>query len=201
MKFRLDTQHYINDRLLEPGHIIGDETDVPMVLPNGDPLKPSVNMTPLDDEAWSFFRETFPGVRRPDRDPTKAIPLRGTGDAAKAPPLFHKNPDTGMVLQPSDLVHGQPAGEPQYLEVGKKGLPDQGSPNHPVGQPVIGHAPTTPTPVVPPKPVDPAFANHPSQAEPTQAQKDAAALADQQTKAEANRKATAEAAKPTTEKK
>jgi hypothetical protein len=164
MKFRLDAQHYINDRLLEPGHIIGDETDMPMVLPNGEPIKPSVNMTPLDDEAWSLFRDTFPGVRRPERDPTKAIPLRGTGDSAKAPPLYTKDSD-GRVIQPGgggavqtvDNVPGGyvvgPDGEP--TKELKKGLPDPGSPNHPVGQPVIG-SPSA-SPAVPPKPEDPAF--------------------------------------------
>lgn len=87
MKFRLDAPHYINDRLLEAGHIIGDETDVPMVLPNGEPLKPSVSMSPLDEEAVVVFKNTFPGSRLPERDPTKAIPLRGSGDTAKAPGL------------------------------------------------------------------------------------------------------------------
>ncbi len=162
MKFRLDTQHYINDRLIEPGHVIGDETDIPMVLPNGEPMKPSVNMTPLDEEAWKLFQDTFPGTRRPERDPTKAIPLRGTGDTAKSPALFQKGPD-GKVLQPADLVHGQPAKPAEPVPADKVGLPDPGSPNVPVGQPVVGHAPTTPTPTVAPKPVAPGMGNHPSE--------------------------------------
>lgn len=174
MKFRLDTQHYINDRLLEPGHIIGDETDVPLVLPNGDPIKPSVNMTPLDDEAWGLFQDTFPGTRRPERDPTKAIPLRGTGDSAKAPPLFVKSKETGQVLQPVDYVHGQPKEDqkPEFIEVDKKGLPDPGSPNHPVGQPVTGTA--TPSPVVAPKPTAPGLENHPGEHKAPDAPKTAA---------------------------
>ena len=160
MKFRLDAQHYINDRLLEPGHIIGDETDVPMVLANGEPMKPSVNMTPLDGEAAQLMRDTFPGVKLADaRDPTKAIPLRGSGDSAKAPALV-KGPD-GLVQQPTgagpvktvgDVPGGYVEGKDHEL---KKGLPDSGSPNHPVGQPVIGTLPSTPTPVVPAKPEDP----------------------------------------------
>lgn len=157
MKFRLDTQHYINDRLLEPGHIIGDETDVPMILPNGDPLKPSVNMTPLDEDALKVFKDTFPGVRSPNRDPLKAIPLRGTGDSAKSPALI-KGPD-GLVQQtggPVNTVDNVPGG---YIEGKdnelKKGLPDSGSPNHPVGQPVIGTS--SASPAVPPKPEDPAL--------------------------------------------
>jgi len=165
MKFRLDTQHYINDRLLEPGHVVGDETDVPFLNRDGSPMTPSVNMTPLDDEAWQHFQKSFPGTHRPERDPTKAIPLRGTGDTAKAPPLFQKG-DDGKVLQPGDLVHGQPRSkEPQFIEVDKKGLPDPGSPNHPVGQPVIGVVTdTSQRPVVPPKPQDPDFATNPAQA-------------------------------------
>lgn len=191
MKFRLDTQHYINDRLLEPGHIIGDETDVPMVLANGDPIVPSVNMTPLDDEAWKCFQDAFPGTKRPERDPTKAIPLRGTGDSAKAPALFQKNKDTGMVLQPGDFQHGQVIGEkePEHIEVGKKGSPEPGTPNHPIGQPVTGIVGTSP--VTPAKPSAPDLANHPSQSEPTPEQKakieaDAKAKAAEEAKAKAN---------------
>jgi hypothetical protein len=163
MKFRLDEQHYINDRLLEPGHIIGDQTDVPMVLANGDPMKPSRSMTPLDDEAWGLFNETFPGTRRPERDPTKAIPIRGSGDTAKQAPLVNLKPGPdGLIPQPGGSVQtvgNVPGGyvEGHNHEL-KKGLPDSGSPNHPVGQPVIGvqSAPGT-TPVVPPKPEDPSM--------------------------------------------
>ena len=158
MRFRLDAQHYINDRLLEPGHIIGDGTDVPMILPDGSPMKPSVNMTPVDDEAWGFFQETFPGTRRPERDPTKAIPIRGTGDSAKQAPLV-KEDSEGRVIQPGgpaktigDVPGGYVEGKDHEL---KKGLPDSGSPNHPVGQPVIGTVSTSPH--VPPKPEDPAM--------------------------------------------
>lgn len=101
MKFRLDERHYINDRLLEPGHVIGEGTDVPMVLPNGDPIHPSASMTPLDDEAMEVFKQRFPGARMPERDPTKAIPLRGTGDQAKSPPIIPPKPqDPVMATHP-----------------------------------------------------------------------------------------------------
>lgn len=160
MRFRLDAQHYINDRLLEPGHIIGDGTDVPFVDAKGRQMQPSVSMTPLDDEAWDVFKQRFPGTQMPERDPTKAIPLQGTGDKVKAPPLFQE--EDGRVIQPTgagpvktvdDIPGGYVEGKDREL---KKGLPDSGSPNHPVGQPVIGipSAPGT-TPVVPPKPEDP----------------------------------------------
>lgn len=101
MKFRLDSQHYINDRLLEPGYVIGDETDILMVLPNGDPMKPSVNMTPLDNEAMALFKETFPTARPPERDPTKAIPLRGTGDSAKSPALMPATAPVAKLPEPA----------------------------------------------------------------------------------------------------
>lgn len=134
MKFRLDAQHYIHDRLLEPNTIIGDETDIPMVLANGDPLKPSVNMTPLDDEARALFKETFPGSRLPERDPTKAIPLRGTGDTAK-------QPGTTNVVQPVSPGQHTPVLEPK-----PEAKPD---PNAGLGKPTV-----------PPKPdQDPSLAN------------------------------------------
>ncbi len=171
MKFRLDTQHYINDRLLEPGHIIGDETDVPFVNADGSPMKPSVNMTPVDDEARSLFRDTFPGSRLPDRDPTAKIPLRGTGDSAKAPPLYTKDSE-GRVVQP-----GNPPTTEDPVPADKKGLNDAHSPNHPVGQPVTGTVSTPP--VVPSKPEDPALRVATPQAE-------AKAVADAQAKARAD---------------
>jgi hypothetical protein len=189
-RFRLDAQHYINDRLLEPGHIVGDDTDVPLVAANGEPIKPSVSMTPLDEDAWALFNETFPGARRPDRDPTKAIPIRGSGDSAKQAPLVNvqKGPD-GMVQQqggPVKTVGDVPGGyvEGHHNEL-KKGLPDSGSPNHPVGQPVIGtqSAPGT-TPVVPPKPEDPSLrVNAPA------GEQKAVAEAQAKAQAEANAKA------------
>lgn len=130
MQFRLDTQHYINDRLLEAGTIIGDDTGIAMVLPNGDQMKPLVNMTPLDDEARKLFSETFPGARLPERDPTKAIPLRGSGDTAKQPPL----------VQPASPGQHAPVLEPK-----------------PTPQPTP-HA-DVPKPSVPPKPdQDPSIA-------------------------------------------
>lgn len=115
MQFRLDTQHYINDRLLEAGTIIGDDTGIAMVLPNGDQMKPSVNMTPLDDEARKLFSETFPGARLPERDPTKAIPLRGSGDTAKQPPLVQPiSPGQhAPVLSPTPAQPAPSAGVPK----------------------------------------------------------------------------------------
>lgn len=189
MLFRLDTQHYIHDRLLEPGHIIGDNTDIAMVNADGSPLIPSRSMTPMDDEAWSLFNETFPGTRRPERDPTKAIPLRGTGDSAKSAAILKD--DNGRVIQPTgggpvktvdDIPGGYVEGKDREL---KKGLPDSGSPNHPVGQPVRGTEFTSPA--VPPKPEDPALRVNAPQAE-----KDAVAAAQKKAQEDAAARAKAQ---------
>lgn len=154
MKYRLDVQHYINDRLLEPGHIIGDETDVPFVDAKGHPMVPSRGMTPLDHEARAHMEKAFPGVEMPERDPTKAIPIRGSGDSAKQPGI--RQPGGPVGVTDGGHVIG-PDGKPT-MEL-KKGLPDSGTPNAPVGQPVIGtvSAPGT-TPHIPAKPEDPNLA-------------------------------------------
>jgi len=125
MKYRLDAQHYINDRLLEPGHVIGEGTDVPFVDRKGNPIRPSRSMTPLDAEARSHFEKAFPGTDLPEADALKAIPLHDNQGPV----------DTGG---PGDWVLG-PDGKPTNER--KKGLPDSGSPNHPVGQPVVGTVP------------------------------------------------------------
>jgi len=200
MRYRLDVQHYIHDRMLEPGHIIGDGTDVPMVNGDGSPMLPSTGMTPLDDEAADAMRKRYPGVRMPERDPTKAIPLRGTGDTAKSPPAFVEK--EGRVVQPHggtvETVDNVPGGyvigpDGQPTKELKKGLPDSGSPNHPVGQPIIGSVtPTHDRPVVPAKPQDPDYAANPAQAKADQEAANKKA-ADDRAAAEAKAKADAAA--------
>jgi hypothetical protein len=51
MRFKLTAQHYINDRLLEEGYVIGEGTDVPFLDKNGNYLPPSDYMEGLDDES------------------------------------------------------------------------------------------------------------------------------------------------------
>lgn len=99
MQYRLDEPHYIHDTILEAGTIIGDETAIPFryerdVMANadgkggaraGDPMPPSRSMTPFDDEARRMYQERFNG-QAPDRDPTKSIPMQGTGDTNKVLP-------------------------------------------------------------------------------------------------------------------
>jgi hypothetical protein len=51
MRFKLLAQHYINDRLLEEGTIIGEGTEVPFLDAKGNPLPPSDQMEGLDEES------------------------------------------------------------------------------------------------------------------------------------------------------
>ena len=50
-QFKLLSQHYIDDRLLEAGKVIGEGTDVPFLYPDGTPQPPSNEMEGLDDAA------------------------------------------------------------------------------------------------------------------------------------------------------
>lgn len=50
-QFRLLTQHFINDRLLETGTIIGEGTDVPFLFPDGTKQTPSPEMEGLEPPA------------------------------------------------------------------------------------------------------------------------------------------------------
>jgi hypothetical protein len=54
MRYELETQHYLWDQLLEPGTIIGDDTEYP--LPDG--FAPSASMKPLDDAAQELSNKT-----------------------------------------------------------------------------------------------------------------------------------------------
>lgn len=92
MRFRLDAPHYIDDMYLEPGTEVGDGTGIPfrfrndsnivrpdgsrVIVKAGQPMLPSISMTPLDDEGRAMYRERF-GETPPDRDPVERIPLMG----------------------------------------------------------------------------------------------------------------------------
>ena len=100
MRFLLDQPHYVDDKILDAGLEIGDGenavhdwrylADNKVANIKAGTLRPlSVNMTPLDDEARAKLREFF-GTEAPEKDPTKAIPLQGTGSQAKVPPLAPK---------------------------------------------------------------------------------------------------------------
>lgn len=81
MKWKLNTQHYINDALLEPGTIVGTDTPFPF------PYPPSLNMEPVDEEAKEYL---------------KAHP-RKFGDGGPAVP-------TELLLHPTTPVTGQRVG-------------------------------------------------------------------------------------------
>lgn len=51
MRFKLTAPHYINDRLLDEGYIVGEGTDVPFLDKAGNSLPPSDYMEGLDDES------------------------------------------------------------------------------------------------------------------------------------------------------
>lgn len=91
MRFFLDQAHYVEDRLLDKGVIVGDSAEGqpapvhPWRWPRenkrigvtaGQAMKPSRWMVPLDDEAKKLYKATF-GEEPPERDPFAAIPLTG----------------------------------------------------------------------------------------------------------------------------
>lgn len=100
MRYRLETDHYVDDRILEAGSEVGDGDNAvhpwryTKAIPKqhvkqGDSMPPSAGMIPLDDAAKKAYKEWF-GEEAPWRDPTEAIPIQGTGSAAKAPaPRVH----------------------------------------------------------------------------------------------------------------
>lgn len=100
MKYRLDTQHYHQDKLLEPGTEVGDDTDFPWRDAKGHPLPPSLQMTPLDDEAKRLYRDWHESDE-PQRDPTHAIPIQGTGDSVRSPPAVRPGVPTNPAARPA----------------------------------------------------------------------------------------------------
>lgn len=137
MRWRLETAHYIDDQVLAPGTLVGDDTDHPYVFTKpdarlnrkvGEPMPPSTGMTPMDEEAREVFRKKF-GGDIPERDPLKAIPLTGAQgaptvkpnptlqpEAPKVGPASTKEPEqpkTGMLAEapkptPTEPVHPTP---------------------------------------------------------------------------------------------
>jgi hypothetical protein len=91
MKWQLTEPHHIDEQVLQPGTIIGDDTQWPYLAPKDDPkikrkkgdhLPPSRAMIPMDDEAHKYYAEYF-GGEVPESDPTKSIPLTGAPGAPK----------------------------------------------------------------------------------------------------------------------
>lgn len=103
MRLLLETDHYVDDQLLEKGMEVGDGPNAVhdwrrkkdyKNFKAGQHLPPSVSMLPLDEEGRKLMKDHY-GDNIPDRDPTASIPIQGTTDApglkdAKAPPLMKK---------------------------------------------------------------------------------------------------------------
>lgn len=81
MKYRLTAPHYIEDRVLPAGTVIGEGTEFPFLLPDGTPRPPSTEMEGLDDESIAAVKavidKTLPMTFQPPvpepagADPTK----------------------------------------------------------------------------------------------------------------------------------
>jgi hypothetical protein len=139
MQYRLDTAHHIDEQVLDAGTVIGDDTRWPFrslrderkpfknklgkefTVKRGDPLPPSSNMTPLDDEARRLWSEYWGDDKEPgfNADPTQSIPLTGAPGAPKVQgPAVH-NP----------AARPQPAApNPKPEEAPKTGINSQASP-------------------------------------------------------------------------
>ncbi len=103
MRFRMDVQHYRDDKLIEPGTEVGDDCDITWRDATGHPFPPSLGMTPLDAEAKQMVKDTF-GTPTPERDPTKSIPLQGTGDKVKVQPAGVPRPGASPQAQHKETV-------------------------------------------------------------------------------------------------
>ncbi len=103
MKFRMDVQHYRDDKLIEPGTVVGDDCEITWRDAKGHPFPPSLGMTPLDEEAKRMVKETFQ-TETPVRDPTAPIPMQGTGDKIKVQPAGVSRPGTSPQAAHADTV-------------------------------------------------------------------------------------------------
>lgn len=116
MKWRLEAAHHIDEQVLDPGTIIGDDTQWPYRAMKddpkigrkvGDPLPPSTNMTPMDEEARAFWRKVY-GDEPIDRDPFKSVPLTG----AQGAPMV-KGPAATPQAVPPAPVNQKPTEPPK----------------------------------------------------------------------------------------
>ena len=116
MKWRLETPHHIDEQVLEPGTLIGDDTQWPYKATKADPkikravgdhLPPSTNMTPMDEEARDAWRKKF-GDEPLNRDPFKSVPLTGDGNS----PMV-RGPAATPQPEPPKPVNQKPAEPPK----------------------------------------------------------------------------------------
>ena len=83
MRFKLTSQHYISDCLLEAGTEIGDGTPYAFRDADKKPLPPTAEMEPLDDEAKRLFAE-----------------YSGIPSAELVNAMINAAPDTALELKP-----------------------------------------------------------------------------------------------------
>jgi hypothetical protein len=95
MKWRLTGPHHIDEQVLPAGTIIGDGTPWPFRArlddpkigrKTGDPLPPSNDMEPLDDEARDLYQEVYGQSGAWPVDPTASIPLTGAENSPRVRP-------------------------------------------------------------------------------------------------------------------
>lgn len=123
MRYRLMSDHYINEAIVPEGSIIGDDTQWPFREADGKATIPSREMAPLDDEAMREFKKQFPDTV-PPRDPTSAIPIQGSGDKTKAPPpgaappraAAHAAPPRPDKVDEAKATHPTPSSSPPNVK-------------------------------------------------------------------------------------
>lgn len=80
-QFKLLSQHYIDDRLLEAGKVIGEGTDVPFLFPDGSPQLPSGEMEGLDEASQAEVE----AVRARGFVPIESLPTVGDAPVVVVP--------------------------------------------------------------------------------------------------------------------
>lgn len=83
-KFKLTAQHYIDERLLEPGTIIGEGTEVPFTYPDGSPRPPTFDMEGLNDESQAEIDTLIANGGRYPVDEIPPMVPQGADPTAKA---------------------------------------------------------------------------------------------------------------------
>ena len=121
MKYRLNAQHYADDRLLEPGAIVGDgdeavhpwrypadiQTDVQNIKA-GQAMPPSKEMTPLDDEAKKLYGEAFPQSKPKHIEGAKPTAIQGTGNVGVQKPTPPRPSSTPAAYPSTSAASAQP---------------------------------------------------------------------------------------------
>jgi hypothetical protein len=133
MRWRLSEPHHIDEQVLDAGTIIGDDTQWPyratkddpkINRKKGDPLPPSTNMIPLDQEATEAWDKKW-GDRDVGGDPFKSVPLTGAPDA----PIV-RGPANKPQPEPPKPVNTKPAEPPKTGILAPKEEPKP-TPTHP----------------------------------------------------------------------